>query len=118
VESNKRPDIAAIRARADAATPGPWEWEITDDWRGDFIRRHHQLCSQSVCDPGIGDPIKHVLLASSSWGRTEPERDYNPTPQDAAAIAHAREDVLVLCDYVEALEVEMMLLEKMVWAKP
>ena len=66
-------DLDAITARADAATPGPWQ--ITDR-NGDHVRRKLR---------GANDQM--VLgLAALLW----------PDPADEAFLTHAREDVPAL----------------------
>lgn len=75
-------DVDAIAARADAATPGPWQ--ITDR-NGDHVRRNLR---------GAGDRM--VLgLAALLW----------PDPADETFLTHAREDVPALvAAVVEARE--------------
>lgn len=67
-------DLAAIRARAQAATPGPW---VRQEW-----------------PPTQIDVADGVLIYD----------DNNLKDADAAFIAHARQDIPALCDRVEALE--------------
>lgn len=67
--------LAAIRARVEAATPGPWEVH-----KSDVIR--------VLPDPTTGEPEPH--LVAQSW------------PVDASFIAHARTDIPALLAAVEA----------------
>ena len=64
-------DLAAIRARCEVATPGPWRYRswLESQWSGST---HH------VVETGVGLPGNVVNDASE---------------QDAAFIAHAREDL-------------------------
>src|SRR5690606_21978359 len=70
--------LAAIRARAEAATPGPWH----DDQDGMVY---------STCQPGCAVVINDIDLAV----------------EDAEFIAHAREDIPALVAEVERLQVEL-----------
>jgi hypothetical protein len=74
----EKSDLEAIKARADAATPGRWFWTAETDY-----------------DPGriVGEPMV--------GGFGEPEWDV--TPDDAEFIAHAREDVPALLAHIDAL---------------
>lgn len=78
-------ELAAIRARAEAATPGPWK---VDE-------------GPALADPlleGEGDWYRHI----EGWTNTGWEW-LCLSPEDAAFIAHAREDIPKLLDEVEAL---------------
>lgn len=83
-------DIAAIRARAEAATPGPWE--------------HYEHPERESDDPhDRSDDVR--LPGGTSWR-------HNPIAvetrhHDAAFIASARTDVPALCDALEAAELEI-----------
>ena len=70
--------LAAIRARAEAATPGPWH----DDQDGMVY---------STCQPGCAVVINDIDLAV----------------EDAEFIAHAREDIPALVAEVERLQTEL-----------
>lgn len=72
-----RPDIDAIEARADAATPGPWD-----------------VAMDCVTAPTCGE-----ILRITGW----PEVG----DVDAEFIAHAREDVPDLLAYVRDLEAKL-----------
>jgi len=78
-------ELAAIRARAEAATPGPWK---VDE-------------GLALADPlleGEGDWYRQI----EGWTNTGYEW-LCLSPEDAAFIAHAREDIPRLLDEVEAL---------------
>lgn len=72
-------DLAAIQARADAATPGPWRID------------GHEIVGRSTSRRTLQDP----------W-----VADVDPVSADADFIAHAREDVTAMLARVEALEAE------------
>ena len=77
-------ELAAIRARAEAATPGPWDGVpgrciLPDDW-------NHRYTAHQVIEGCI----------------------YNPNAEnDHAFIAHAREDIPALVAEVERLQAEL-----------
>lgn len=86
-------DLEAIKARCEAATPGPWEW-MSPPWTTDprvLVRR-------------IGDNVEasfQVIDADPSGG--EYSLAIDPGGPDAAFIAHARTDVPALVAEVEQL---------------
>lgn len=76
-------ELQAIRARADAATEGPWTG----------IERGNSVVSRGVATVAYdGQPRKNVCSGIS------------PKSSDAAFIAAARTDVPALCDEVERLQ--------------
>jgi hypothetical protein len=81
--------LSAIRARLDAATPGPWEarqWYGNDDGGWAAIGPHHE---------------------SRDWNDDEPESDLHElAKRDAALIANAPTDLRTLLDEVERLNAE------------
>jgi hypothetical protein len=91
-------DLDAIKARADAATPGPWAW----DNRGD---KCDDIQLGVACDakenPLTGyfddDDAIYVEQVAESLSRAA----------DADFIAHARTDVPALCDAVERLTADL-----------
>jgi hypothetical protein len=94
-----RPDVKAILARADAATPGPWR-----NVGIGIVER-------------AGLPLLHREIADCSGrmsGLREHNEDIDPTLRDAAFIAAASTDVPALCAYVQSLEAENERLEKLV----
>jgi hypothetical protein len=76
---NDKLDLAAIRARCDAATPGPWEVVV----RGNTVTSH----AITVSD-------KYISIASG----------ISPKTANAKFIAHAREDIPALIGEVERLQ--------------
>jgi hypothetical protein len=79
-----RLDTKAIRARADAATAGPWEWQSET-----FLAGRH-----------VSGGLEEVLIA---WG-SETQHGLDGIDEDRDFIAAARTDVPALCDRVDALE--------------
>jgi hypothetical protein len=82
------PDLDAIRARAEAATPGPWERSGSLVQAGRRARR---------------------ARVGQTWGLA--------WKQDAEFIAHAREDVPALLDEVERLRGEAENWKRHAWAQ-
>lgn len=79
----RRPNLAAIRRRVAAATPGPW-----------------RVGSE---DPKFKDVLHpHELVISHQHGIVELEESRNGAA-DTAFIAHARQDVPALLDEIERL---------------
>lgn len=83
-------DLAAIRARADAATRGPWYTGIGD--------RHWSDGVEYV--PVAVDDAREVDVALI---RVCDDGSYSPAVETAEFIAHARTDVPALCDEVDRL---------------
>jgi hypothetical protein len=79
-------DLDAIRARADAATPGPW-MHATHTGRKDGVSLVGQISKR-----GTGQAV--AVLADS---------DVRQRAKDAEFVAHAREDVPALVAEVERL---------------
>lgn len=85
--------IAQIRARADAATRGPWHVELTAETYIDRPSRYPIYSEvRGIVDVAEGD----TYVAQTKRGN-EQARD------DAEFIAHAREDVATLLAEVERL---------------
>ena len=82
------PDLAAIRARVDAATDGPWLLEPG---------------SRSIAN-AAGQRIVASVGASGSW----------PSPADAEFIAHAREDVPTLLRLLRAAQIDQGVFDSVV----
>ena len=88
--------IAEIRARCEAATPGPW---IVSNGRD-------KVCAKNV--PAYADKTARVVVADcmkENNGRRF-EEDYAMAQRDAEFIAHARQDIPALLDEVERLTEE------------
>lgn len=77
-------DIAAIKARADKATAGPWDWNS----------RH-----------GLGAPNRLVMWPSHEYGC---DLDIEGEEADLAFIRHARTDIPALIAALEASEAETL----------
>lgn len=77
--------IAAIRERAERATPGPWQWEM--------LRR--------------GVMGADTLVAMAVWGDEVTEQYIAISDADAEFIAHAREDIPKLLAEIERLQAEL-----------
>jgi hypothetical protein len=87
-----RPDVRAIRARADAATKGEW-----------LSRRHGRTFSITAGMPG-----RDLVVVADVYD-DPPELGGSPGEPDAVFIASARADVPALCDRVEELEAALLL---------
>lgn len=101
-----RLDIAAIRARADAATPGPWHAE-TDCFDPD--NPEIEACVTNITE----DLADHDVLFTSTTGMNVGHRENWATAEasremrDARFMATARTDVPALCDEVDRLRREL-----------
>ncbi|MFF0409135.1 hypothetical protein ACFYUY_01700 [Kitasatospora sp. NPDC004745] len=94
-------DLAAIQARADAATEG--EWWVEEDDRVWTLHGVHARIPSGV--PEIGEQIlNHQILKAPKTGT--PYAEYWPDRADAEFIAHARADVPALLARVRQLETE------------
>ena len=91
-------DLAAIRKRYEAASPGPWEF--TDGFYG---------WDSGIFPVGCEDKLNQSIFANNGHGNGD------PTQADAEFIAHARTD---LPDVVEALEEAQGLLRDYVRVYP
>lgn len=83
--------LADIRARADAATPGPW---CTDAW---------EIYQGTEYQPGLS-----MWIGETCRGTTSPEQDR----ADATFVAHAREDVPALLAEIQRLTDRVAELER------
>jgi hypothetical protein len=83
-----RPNLAGMKARCEAATPGPWEHEWDEGKpTNDVIRWERPK-------PGdVSDEMEAALIATADDG-----------PHDTAFIAHARTDLPAVIEYAERLE--------------
>lgn len=94
-------DLDAIEYRANAATPGPWEWT-----RPEFSPSsdcHVLLSSATTTSYGHTARIE-VHSDGSAYGEYNPDIDVNGP--DAALIANARTDIPALVARVRQLEAE------------
>ena len=97
-----RPDIEAIKARVEAATPGPWrrDGELSGVWADAFethpeygaVTRSRSMAkwTKSVYLTDTDDRGMHRYEAMES--------------NDADFIAHARQDIPALLEYIAFLE--------------
>ena len=83
--------VQEIRARLEAATPGPW---LT-------LKRAPDLGATEI-GAQLDTPDARVIADTELWGRKPTEQNV----QDAAFIAHAREDVPYLLARLDALTAE------------
>lgn len=86
----KPEELAAIRARADAATRGPWEWQSA--WDGQFF------WLSGAEDRSV---LAAVLDDGSAGG--EYEQTIAPDSADGLFVAHARADVPAILAEIERL---------------
>lgn len=112
-------EIDRIRARWQAATPGPWRWVASEG-------RWHYLVSmapnapaeghepQGPLDQELAVPREAQYLRETSWGTDERHRIietdggfYGPRGHDATAIAYAPDDVAYLLERIGVLEAEL-----------
>ena len=119
-----RPDLEAIKARADAATAGPWEVEPDEEWRWLTVDTECDLCQggvdllkvvahsdeEEVTEGHRHWSPSHLITASS--GRVAGNYDYEDggiiRHEDTVFIANAREDIPAMLKYVAELEAELM----------
>ena len=89
------PDLEAIKARAEAATPGPWAVPGANVFRVIAPEAEHHNPRMGACPPY---PWRVIAEPSS----------YDPSAADAEFIAHARTDVPDLVAEVERLRTELI----------
>ena len=96
-----RPDLAAIRARCDAATRGPWSVSTLTYPNGTTVVESIIGVSEPQwCDYGEGEGewyTDRLTLVETDAGV------YGPTMPDAQFIAHARTDIPALLAHIEEL---------------
>lgn len=80
--------IAEIRARADAATPGPWKWWTSNSWNR--LKRDDLGVTQNVAEPFVNQYDRHPDLSINK--------------ADMNFIAHARTDIPALLSALEAAQ--------------
>ena len=83
--------LAAIRARAEAATPGPWRVVEDIEWGTGAAEYHWYRYVDGPTDYGDEYGYEYQILSR----------------EDAAFIAHAREDIPALVAEVERLQAEL-----------
>ena len=96
--------LAEIKARVEAATPGPWEFETDSDIDGfSYVEWVEHIISKSVTI----ERYKHtypgrqyqIIIASMTENETQGKEEF----ANATFIAHARQDVPALVAEVERL---------------
>lgn len=101
-----RVDVEAIRARADAATPGPLVVEKQTYERSSvhyWIRTRDPLPRTDCAGPDVPRSIAW-MTGSLGEASARPPSEYRDDPQikaDAGFFAHARADVPALCNALE-----------------
>jgi hypothetical protein len=97
-------ELAAIRHRADSATPGPWHVEFVGDTHamnlvavttGEIHENWPQDSAQVVAATLVQGPERYASIADGRWD------------DNAAFIAHARDDVPRLLAEIARLHAEM-----------
>lgn len=94
--------LAEIRKRADAATPGPWEWWYDDDGVWAVSLGQERQCAE-IFGPhvyvSLNGALQIYLGAESRTGcMAEGDEEF---------IAHARADVPALLDEIARLKAEL-----------
>lgn len=79
-------EIEEIKARAEAATPGPWKWWTSNSWNR--LKRDDCGVTQNVAEPFVSRSDNHPGLSINE--------------EDMAFIAHARTDIPALLSALEA----------------
>ncbi len=114
-----RPDLEAIKARADAATAGPWELVPEVDYRYPKKGRECDLCEngvellrvRQVIDILVHDHCSPSHRITASSGRVAGNYEYEDggiiRHEDTVFIANARQDVPALLEYIAELEAKL-----------
>lgn len=84
-----RLDLAAIRARCDAATPGPWRVDGNT---------YDEDCNEHLAPYGLEGPNERMIWSSGGGEYSHPDM------ATAQFIAHARADIPALLAYIDELE--------------
>lgn len=90
-----RPDLAAILARCDAATPGPWRVDGNT---------YDEDCNEHLAPYGLEGPNERLIWSSGGGEYSHPDM------ATAQFIARARADIPALLAYVEELEADRVTL--------
>lgn len=83
-------ELSAIKARAEAATEGPWE-SVQDYYDGPWYMLYEQRCVGDDKASDLFDGRSHYLIDA---------------PNNAAFAAHAREDIPALLAEIERMKTE------------
>lgn len=86
-----RPDLEAIRARCDAATPGPWKVEDHDGWYWSVVK------AEKADDDWMPDVVFDDGSAAGEYGQ-------ECNPHDRDFLVAARTDIPALLAYIDELE--------------
>lgn len=89
-----RPDLDAIRARCDAATPGPWKVQDHDGWYWVVVK------DDDEDDGWMSDAVFDDGSAGAEYAAT-------CKPHDREFLVAARTDIPALLAYVDELEREI-----------
>lgn len=84
-----RPDLEAIRARCEAATPGPWRVDGST---------YDEDCNEHLAPYGLEGPNERLIWSSGGGEYAHPDM------ATAQFIASARTDIPALLAYIEELE--------------
>ena len=113
-------DLAAIRERAEMATPGPWDYDtvdVPDVYFSDGNERHGYQSYVVYVDTPDGKTI--VDAANSNGGTIEEEHDEDgvyawdeTARRNAAFIASARSDIPALLAHIDALTARVAELDR------
>ncbi len=121
-----KPDIKAIRARCDAATPGPWRWYVNEhskvmnlvtDHSGQYYIMGFDRWGMQGAQPRfqvyekyygpVRDRKSHGMkkaIELSKWSQDYRHDDGIIDHPDAELIAHAAADIPALLTYIDELE--------------
>lgn len=99
-------ELAAIEARANAATEGPWEWANEED--------ASRMCLEAPYKLSDGSLIRHDIISTvlNSGGYDSYDAELEIEPQDAEFIAHSRQDIPALIAEVRRLRELIMLVAR------
>jgi hypothetical protein len=97
--------LQAIRARCEAATPGPWIYTWTDEMGGPYLSDSYQ-CQMITTPKDEEGKLKFILDIEDDGGKIEINSFLSD--EDGRFIAHARQDIPDLLAEVERLEAELV----------
>lgn len=80
----------SVRARLNAATPGPWRWNVASHVE------HTEAWDETVV-------VRHISAGGDDSTVAEIGRDFSSNNVDAEFIAHARTDLERALDVIEAV---------------
>ena len=103
--------LDAVRARAEAATPGPWEEQVHDDERCASV---DVLVAPTLAVVGPDEPVRGTLHTVYVVGPLESETLAFSGP-DAEFIANARTDIPCLLGLVEEMAAALRAVPECAW---